>query len=294
MLFNITSASSGRTTHCGVLEFVAEEGVVYMPHWMMQNLLLQVGDMVKFKNVSLPKGRYVKIQPVTSDFLDISNPKAVLEHTLRKYTCLTVGDVFVVNYNNKNYEIEVKEAKPQNAISVVETDCQVDFEAPKDYKEPEKVFAKPPPPPKASSSDALNASGTSSAPAAAKGEPAAAAEPEGPSFLPFAGAARRLDGRAIPASSQPQPVPGTNTSSSTASTSKSSSVDPSSSYASGGKNGTFVSSGNRLLDKLMKEKGQVPGSSAAANTAPPAAAAKEEEPKSNFTAFKGTGYSLKG
>lgn len=36
----------------------------------------------------------------------------------------------------QNYEIEVKEAKPKNAISVVETDCQVDFEAPKDYIEP--------------------------------------------------------------------------------------------------------------------------------------------------------------
>jgi hypothetical protein len=42
-------------THCGVLEFVAEEGVCYMPHWMMQNMLLQVGDMVKLRNVSLPK-----------------------------------------------------------------------------------------------------------------------------------------------------------------------------------------------------------------------------------------------
>ena len=36
-----------------------------------------------------------------------------------------VGDCFVVNYNNRNYEIEVREAKPGNAISVVETDCQV-------------------------------------------------------------------------------------------------------------------------------------------------------------------------
>lgn len=49
----------------------------------------------------------------------------MLERTLRAYTCLTVGDCFVVNYNNRNYEIEVKEAKPGNAISVVETDCQV-------------------------------------------------------------------------------------------------------------------------------------------------------------------------
>jgi hypothetical protein len=32
---------------------------------MMQNMLLQVGDMVKFRNVSLPKGKYVKLQPVS-------------------------------------------------------------------------------------------------------------------------------------------------------------------------------------------------------------------------------------
>ena len=38
---------------------------------------------------------------------------------------LQVGDCFLVNYNNRNYEIEVREAKPGNAISVVETDCQV-------------------------------------------------------------------------------------------------------------------------------------------------------------------------
>ena len=91
----------------------------------MQNLLLQVGDMVKVRNVSLPKGTFVKLQPHTSDFLDISNPKAVLERTLRGYTCLTVGDCFVVNYNNKNYEIEVREARPAKAISVIETDCEV-------------------------------------------------------------------------------------------------------------------------------------------------------------------------
>lgn len=82
----------------------------------MQNLLLVEGQPVKFQNVSLPKGTYVKLQPVTSDFLDISNPKAVLERTLRSYSCLTVGDSFVVNYNNRDYEIEVREAKPQVSL----------------------------------------------------------------------------------------------------------------------------------------------------------------------------------
>ncbi len=49
----------------------------------------------------------------------------------------------MVHYNNKNYEIEVRDAKPQAAISVIETDCQVDFEAPKDWKEPPRQQPKP-------------------------------------------------------------------------------------------------------------------------------------------------------
>ena len=44
---------------------------------MMENMLLQEGDKVKVKNVALPKGSYVKLQPHTKDFLDISNPKAM-------------------------------------------------------------------------------------------------------------------------------------------------------------------------------------------------------------------------
>jgi ubiquitin fusion degradation protein 1 len=44
---------------------------------MMQNLLLQEGDIVKLKSTSLPKGTYVKLRPQSKDFLDISNPKAV-------------------------------------------------------------------------------------------------------------------------------------------------------------------------------------------------------------------------
>lgn len=44
---------------------------------MMENMLLQEGDIVQVKNVTLPKGKYVKLQPHTKDFLDISNPKAM-------------------------------------------------------------------------------------------------------------------------------------------------------------------------------------------------------------------------
>jgi ubiquitin fusion degradation protein 1 len=40
MLFELTNDSTGKKTHCGVLEFSAEEGRCYMPFWMMQNMLV--------------------------------------------------------------------------------------------------------------------------------------------------------------------------------------------------------------------------------------------------------------
>jgi len=47
----------------------------------------------------------------------------------------------MVAYNNKKYYIDIIETKPDNAISIIETDCEVDFAPPLDYKEPEKPVA---------------------------------------------------------------------------------------------------------------------------------------------------------
>ncbi|CAL9071377.1 unnamed protein product [Musa textilis] len=138
MLFELHNVGTERVSHCGVLEFIAEEGMIYMPYWMMQNLLLQEGDIVHVKNATLPKGIYAKLQPHTQDFLDISNPKAVLETTLRNYSCLTTGDSIMVTYNNKKYYIDIVETKPSSAVSIIETDCEVDFAPPLDYREPKR------------------------------------------------------------------------------------------------------------------------------------------------------------
>jgi ubiquitin fusion degradation protein 1 len=137
MLFAATNARDGRGTHCGVLEFVADEGAVYMPYWMMQNLLLTEGDVVTLRSAALPKGRFVKLRPHSKEFLDISNPRAVLEMTLRSFSCLTVGDTVPIHYNGRVHAIDVLEARPGDAISVIETDCEVDFAPPLDYVEPD-------------------------------------------------------------------------------------------------------------------------------------------------------------
>ncbi|KAL4431959.1 hypothetical protein ABPG77_000226 [Micractinium sp. CCAP 211/92] len=296
MLFQVENRRDGRSTHCGVLEFVADEGMVYMPYWMMTNLLLQEGDVVTLRSATLPKGTFVKLQPHSSDFLDITNPRAVLETTLRSFSCLTVGDTIPINYNNKRYFIDIIEAKPGDAISVIETDCNVDFAPPLDYKEPER---QPPQQPTPMAADGPGAAG-------AAGEAAAeAAQPEEPKFLAFAGTARRLDGKPV-SESRPVAIPLAGTGRPGGSPSAPASAAGSVGSAAGGESSAAGSApkrpgkvfgGNRLQAKLAEKSSGAAGGGA---PKPPPAPKKEEEAKkeedngSRFKAFSGKGYSLKG
>ncbi|KAJ7222678.1 hypothetical protein O6H91_14G080200 [Diphasiastrum complanatum] len=271
MLFEVNNPATSRTSHCGVLEFVAEEGMIYMPYWMMQNLLLQEGDIVKVKSATLPKGSYVKLQPHTQDFLDISNPKAVLETTLRNFSCLTVGDNIMVAYNNKKYYIDIIETKPASAISIIETDCEVDFAPPLDYKEPEKVVSTPAATNRPSSEVSQDSQ-----------------ENQEPKFNAFSGTGRRLDGKNVK-----EPVPSTSGSRSLPTASSASKVATSSSNAS-------PASSKKPTGKLVF--GTSNSNGAAKTNSQPVPHKKEElkpdipkeEEASKFQAFTGKKYSLRG
>ncbi|KAL8096876.1 uncharacterized protein LOC141686729 [Apium graveolens] len=265
MLFELQNAAADRVSHCGVLEFIAEEGMIYMPYWMMENLLLQEGDIVRIKNATLPKGTYVKLQPHTKDFLDISNPKAILETTLRNFSCLTTGDSIMVAYNNKKYYIDIIESKPSSAISIIETDCEVDFAPPLDYKEPERPTA---PVPRGNT--------------AAQGEEAPAeAEPK---FNPFTGAGRRLDGKPLKYGPETTPSPGSKDKRTPVSNGKEQSSAGSSSPS------TSRQSQGKLV--FGSNPGQSTGTKKEATKETKPDEPAKEEPK--FQAFTGKKYSLKG
>lgn len=142
MLFKLTNKKMNRVTHCGVLEFVADEGNVYLPRWMMHNLFLEEGEVIYIENVTLPVATFSKFQPQSPDFLDITNPKAVLENSLRNFACLTTGDVIAIKYNNRIYELCVLETKPRNAVTIIECDMNVEFAPPVGYEEPKKCEKK--------------------------------------------------------------------------------------------------------------------------------------------------------
>ncbi|WFD35776.1 ubiquitin fusion degradation protein [Malassezia cuniculi] len=141
-----SNAADARRTHCGVVEFIADEGMVYLPAWMMRMLGLDEGSPIHIKGTQLPRGRFVKIQPQTTDFLEISDPKAVLEQALRNYPTLTPGDIIEISYNCLTFEILIMQIEPDaEGISIIETDLEVDFAPPKGYVEPERRARTPPP-----------------------------------------------------------------------------------------------------------------------------------------------------
>lgn len=185
MLFELRNQNGQQHSHAGVLEFIAEEGRVYLPYWMMQTLLLDQGDIIEIKSAELPLGTFVKIQPQTVDFLDISDPKAVLENAFRNFSTLTQGDLIQINYNNKIYEILVLEVRPgnnepgNNGISIVETDLEVDFAPPVGYVEPK-------PQPKPSMANKIK---IEDPPTDTKG------------FSAFQGSGQRLNGKSVKSSS---------------------------------------------------------------------------------------------
>nr|ADD38487.1 Ubiquitin fusion degradation protein 1 homolog [Lepeophtheirus salmonis] len=181
MLFKLTNRKTGRTSHAGVLEFVADEGKVHLPYWMMENLMLGEGDILQVESASLPVATYSKFQPHSLDFLELSNPKAVLESRLRNFACLSTGDVIAINYNDRIYQMSVLETKPDQAVSIIECDMNVEFAAPVGYVEP----------------DAKSSSKNASAQEEDEDEPMDVTDllPAPKGFVAFTGDGVRLDGK---------------------------------------------------------------------------------------------------
>ncbi|XP_063933853.1 ubiquitin fusion degradation protein 1 homolog [Zophobas morio] len=134
MVFKIKNVEKNRCTHSGVIEFIAEEGKIFMPYWMMENLLLDVGEIATVSNVALPPGTYAKFEPQSLDFLEIANPKAVLEKSLRSFSCLSQGDLIALHYNNRVYNVKILETKPKDAVKIIECDLQVEFSEPHGFQ----------------------------------------------------------------------------------------------------------------------------------------------------------------
>ena len=135
LLFRILNIELNMATHCGVAEFTAQEGTCYLPSNMFERLCLMEGQQVNIRNVDLKEGKFIKLQPHLTEFINNPNPKTILEYNLRNYFCVTEGDTISVKFSKKIYKLDIVQCKPAKAIRTLNTDIEVDFCPPKDYKE---------------------------------------------------------------------------------------------------------------------------------------------------------------
>jgi hypothetical protein len=136
-----------RTTHCGVLEFTAEEGTVEIPTKVYRNLF-QLNDsidltslpppVVSMKYIALPKITSVQFQPKLNLFSQLGPIKLILEENLQQHATLTLGDVLTIWYRGQAHEIVVKDLDPKdesvcNGGTVIDTNIEVNLEYSEEY-----------------------------------------------------------------------------------------------------------------------------------------------------------------
>uniref|UniRef100_A0A6A7G9P6 Ubiquitin fusion degradation protein 1 homolog n=1 Tax=Hirondellea gigas TaxID=1518452 RepID=A0A6A7G9P6_9CRUS len=138
LTFEIKNIKYGSVSHCGVLEFSQSQHRAILPQWMMENLVLSPGDKVRLQVKQLPKLKFVLFKPLNHSFSKTENPKAALEHSLRKFTTLTHGDSIMIHTSNASHTLHVATIEPSigdpAAGCIVDSDLQVDFDVPYEEK----------------------------------------------------------------------------------------------------------------------------------------------------------------
>jgi len=151
MFFKVTNKEMQFGIVCGVHEFSAPPGICHVPFHIMNNIGIREGQQVEIEKICPVQGTYMKLRPHKTEFINLSNPKAVLERIMSKdYPVVSQGQTIEINYEDLKckYLIDIIETNPANIISIVNTDINIDFDQPLDYVEspPQPKYSPPPSP----------------------------------------------------------------------------------------------------------------------------------------------------
>lgn len=141
MIFDENNMFYANDCKCQLFEFVEGIDNIYIPSRIMQSLWLKENDLISLEYITypLPMGTKIILKPHTSDFLEIMDTKDFLENGLNKnYSILNQNDTISIPYQEKIMYFDVLKTEPNSTILISDTDLEVDFEAPFDYRE-EKV-----------------------------------------------------------------------------------------------------------------------------------------------------------
>ena len=118
--------------YTGVLEFSATTGNCFIPHWIMSQTLIEEGNPVKVEIImDLNPVTYLKLKPQDPNiFNTIPDVKQLLEFKLKNYTCTSKGSWLCVSYFDEKIYFDVIDTKPDNVVSLLDTECTLEFDLP--------------------------------------------------------------------------------------------------------------------------------------------------------------------
>lgn len=136
-VFEIAHEDGVMRTSCSVADFTLESDEVHVPIWMYEQLGLDTAEEVILNYIRLEKGTGIKLQPHSTDFLEVENPKAELEKGLADYHVISYGDEILLNFEDiGNIRFTVTQIYPEHldSLYLVDTDLNVDFDEPIGYQ----------------------------------------------------------------------------------------------------------------------------------------------------------------
>ena len=133
MYCKITNIAHNIEYYTGVLEFSATTGNCFIPHWIMAQTLIDEGNPIKVEiKMDLPSVTYLKLKPQDPNiFNTIPDVKELLEFKLKNYTCTSKGSWLCVSYFDEKLYFDVIETKPADVVSLLNTECTLEFDIPK-------------------------------------------------------------------------------------------------------------------------------------------------------------------
>ena len=91
----------------------------------MHNIGVEEGQLITLSTADAVPGTYALFQPQTPEFEDITNKTALLENALRNFSCITKGEILVLHYNNRIYELKIVDTKPGDVLNIINCDLNV-------------------------------------------------------------------------------------------------------------------------------------------------------------------------
>ena len=130
----IINPSNQKKIVCAVHEYTESPGIIFIPSKLMNSIDLDAGYRVEVnQKTDIEKGEFIKIKPFQKAFIELADPKVILEKYISQYyPILSQGEIITINYNNHEYNIEVTETRPNKVIQTTNCDINVDFERPVD------------------------------------------------------------------------------------------------------------------------------------------------------------------